>query len=381
MAEIKEFVIPDFLKNHSAREIVERILANIPDKMDKTEGGVLWDLTYSPSLVMAEVIEYVLVELLRNMFPMWAEGVMLNEHGRVRSIPRKSAQRATGVVTFDGVDGAEIPAGTKVATTATSADDSVVLYRTVESAVISGNAANVRIEAVYAGLEGNVAAGRVDRLDVPTSGIVGVINAEAITGGLDEENDDDYRQRQIDYDEAQDVSYGGTLSDYKRWAMSVNGVGSAVVTDSDDGSGVVTIIITDSDGKGATEKLCQNVYDYIMSPNNRENRLAPINAVLSVISPSVVHVNVSAKLVLSGSVTLDGVKDSFTKALNAYYQEAAGDGKVRYNRVSSILTNIAGVEDFSDLTVDGGSVNVIINSDQLPVTELGDVSLVEVEDE
>jgi hypothetical protein len=45
---------------------------------------------------------------------------------------------------------------------------------------------------------------------------------------------------------------------------------------------------------------------------------------------------------------------------------------VRYNRVSSILTNTDGVKDFTDLTINGGTVNIDLEEDEYPVTGIVD---------
>ena len=377
MAEIIDFEIPDFLKGHSAKEIQERILANITDKMDKSEGGVLWDITFPSALVIAETVEYVCVEMLRNLFPMWAEGKILDYHGENRGLTRKPAVKAVGTVKFTGKDGTKIARGTRVATTAMDASETIVIFETVEAVVIDGGVAVAGVRAIIAGVDGNVAAGRIDRLDILDENISTVTNEESAYGGLDEEEDDDYRQRIIDADEAQGISFSGCVADYKRWAMSVNGVGNAVIDTPEDGSGLVTIVITDTDGKAASEKVCQDVYNYIMRPDAPAERLAPINAVLSVISPSMTTISVRANVVLDGSVMMSGVIDNFMKLLNAYYQEACNDGYIRYNKVSAILTGIAGVEDFSGLLVNGGMANIAVTSDELPVTYAENIVFVE----
>lgn len=378
MAEIKDFEVPDFLTGYSANEVRQKIMDNITDKLDKSEGSILWDLTDSTALVLAEVIEYVCVELIRNMFPMWADGKILDYHGQNRGLARKPAVKAVGTVLFTGKDGIEIAKGTKVTTTAIDNTDSVVIFETVESVTIASGVAVVDVRAVSAGIEGNVAAGRIDRLDVPDEDVESVTNEEPTYGGLDEETDDDYRQRLVDADDAHGVSYIGSVSDYKRWAMSINGVGNAIVTPSDDGSGLVTIVVTDVDGNAASEDICEDVYNYIMRPDNPLERLAPINTILSVVSPSTSKVTISANVLLDGTVTKDGVISKFVEALNAYYPEAVEEGYIRYNKVAAILINVGGVDDFSNLTINGGTENIIVTSDELPVTEIGDVALAEV---
>ncbi len=80
----------------------------------------------------------------------------------------------------------------------------------------------------------------------------------------------------------------------------------------DDNSGTITIVLTDTLGKPATEELCQQVYDYIVSPEDRDKRKAPVNgAKLSVIPPVVVNISVTAEIELAEDATLETVKTEF----------------------------------------------------------------------
>ena len=43
--EAEEMELPDFLENSSEDEIHEKMLGNLPDDIDKAEGGFPWDFT------------------------------------------------------------------------------------------------------------------------------------------------------------------------------------------------------------------------------------------------------------------------------------------------------------------------------------------------
>ena len=62
-----EFIIPRFLKDSGADEIHARMLRNVSNNMDKTEGGIVWDMTRTPAMEMSETVEFVIVEALKNM--------------------------------------------------------------------------------------------------------------------------------------------------------------------------------------------------------------------------------------------------------------------------------------------------------------------------
>lgn len=366
MAVIHEFEIPKFLSNSSVDEIHGRMLNDLPANMDRTAGGFPWDLTHPNALLMSELVEFVLVEALKSMYPMWAEGVMLDYQGQNRGLMRKSAEYATGAVTITGTAGYVIEAGTVVTTTGIN-EIETILFKTLEEAVIGDDGTvEVNVRAVTIGALGNVAAGRIDRFDVPNENVISVINAKPTTGGTDTESDDDYRNRLVDYDIAQGESFIGSVADYKRWAMSINGVGGATVIPAQDTSGTVQIVLADVYGKPASAELCKEVYDYIMHPDDEAARLAPINAVLKVIAPEEVTISINAKLVLDGTRTLAAVKEDFIKRVNAYYMESIGKGVIVYNKIASILVETDGVADHSELTVNSGKTNISIDGSQFP---------------
>ena len=43
--EAEEMELPDFLENSSEDEIHEKMLGNLPEDIDKSEGGFPWDFT------------------------------------------------------------------------------------------------------------------------------------------------------------------------------------------------------------------------------------------------------------------------------------------------------------------------------------------------
>ena len=192
---------------------------------------------------------------------------------------------------------------------------------------------------------------------------------------MDEEDDEAFRERIVESDKNKDASYAGTPADYKRWANEVSGVGSVTVVAAQDTSGTVTLVITDGNGDPANSTLCNAVYNHIMSPNDEDQRLAPINAVLVVQAPSSISITISANIELSGS-NIDTVTAAFKEALRDYLHSSIDDGEIRYTKISNILGDTAGVYDYTNLTVNGGTENITLTSKQLPT--VGEITLTAV---
>lgn len=367
-----EFTLPEFLEGQDVAAVHARMLAAIPDGFDKSEGGFVWDMTYPTALEKSQAAQYLIPEALRSMFPLWARGDMLDMHAANRGMTRKPAQAAKCMLRFSGEKDTAVPRGTAASTMAT-AQGGAVTFVTDADAVLGSDGASVSAHAQVKGALGNVASGSICRLDAPIAGISAVTNEQAAQGGLDTESDAQLRARIVEFDAAQGRSYVGSTADYQRWALEVTGVGSAAVLAATDDSGLVTIMITDSQGASASDELCRAVEAHIMRPNEPAARLAPINARISVITPAPVTISISARTSLDG-VAIGDVKREFVRLVKGYLKDAS-DKVIRISRLGALLLSIPGVKDYADMKLNGASGNVTLTDRQLPVIEESGVTL------
>ncbi len=369
---IPEFIPPSFLSDQDAETIHKRMMENLPPDIDNTENGFPWDFTKPTALEKAEMLEFHLVETLKIMFPMWAYDEWLDYHAKGRGITRKPANAASGELLITGISGTTIPAGFKFAAPAT-ADTPAIEYQTTEKYTIGEDGTvRVQITAVEAGPKGNVPANTVTLMMTPIKGITSITNEANITGGTEVESDDELRNRIMEIDAASEASFVGSDGDYKRWAEEVPGVGTALVMPEWAGPGTVKVVVIDSNGQPANAAIIAAVYDNIMSPGDRLQRKAPIGATVTIEAPTAKELNYTFTLELKAGENQETVLERFKAQLRTYYVEAKKDGVVRYNRVSSILTNTDGVKDFTDLTINGGTVNIDLEEDEYPVTGIVD---------
>ena len=388
MAEIPEFEVPSFLDDQGTNKIHTDMLNSLPDTWDKSEGGFVWDLTRPVALEKAKFVQFNLIELMKNIFPMWAYGEILDYHAFTRNINRKSAVSATVELKITGTPGTEIKAGYEVATEAEN-NTASIKFKTLEDTVIpaaeeekTDGVVVVMASAANAGKSGNVAAGTIKLQVTPLKGVSKVINDVAATGGADQEDNESLRQRIVDYDRSLGVSFVGSDSDYKRWAEEVPGVGSATIIPAQDDTGLVTIVLVDPDGKPATEDLCAEVYNYIMREDDRQQRQAPINAQLSVRPPETKSITIEATIKIKAEYSLDGVKASFMKRLIEYLMRCPEDGEVRYHEIGKLLLT-DGIIDYSGLKVkssdkndpEDGVSNIPLKTGVLPITDDNMVNL------
>lgn len=377
---MNEFVTPEFLQNHSTEEVYGKMKKILPPDLDLSEGGHAFNMTMPTALVVAELCEFILPEVIKLIFPAWSYGEFLDAHAKARSITRRAAASASGELTITGEANTIIPEGSLFSTAAVN-DEAAVEYVTLEDATIPvSRTVKVPIQCTQAGIVGNAQANTIVLVTSKNTGIVAVTNEEAITGGTEEESDESLIERIDEYDKSQGDSYVGSVADYRRWAMSVPGVGEAAVIPAEDDSGTVTIIITDANGDPATPTKCSEVYNYIMSPDNPEARLAPTNAVLIVSPPSTMPIGITATVEVEDEATIESVEASFLVQLTAYLQEAMADNEIKYTRIYSALSASDGVYDFADLKIGikgqaFGTENIPITTSQLPTVSATDITL------
>lgn len=137
---------------------------------------------------------------LKQAFVQTATGNYLDMHAEMRSITRKTAATATGVLTFylpqELETDTDIPSGTVCSVK----DDPLLQFTTEEAAVIPAGSLSVQVpaSALAQGAQFNVPAGSVTVMVNPPEYVSEVKNESAFTGGCDEETDEALRSRIID---------------------------------------------------------------------------------------------------------------------------------------------------------------------------------------
>ncbi|MEG1562160.1 MAG: baseplate J/gp47 family protein [Bacteroides sp.] len=356
------------MEGQDSESIHKRMMDALPDDIDDTQGGFPWDFTKPTADEKAELLEFELMEGLKLMHPMWAYGEGLDIHANEVGLPRKAANAASGYVAITGISGTRIPKGFVFAVPATGGAAAIEYQVSMDTDIDSKGTASVLVKAVVAGTSGNVAADTIVIMATPMTGITGITNPNPITGGTEEESDDDLWQRIDDANANAGESFVGNDSDYKRWAEEVHGVGTALTISEWNGPGTVKVILLDSNGEAANPTIIAEVYNHIVSPDDRSKRKAPIGATVTVDKPNELTINYAFSLTLEYGHDVSTVVTAFKATMLKYYIEAKEEDTVRYTRVAAVLTAISGVIDHSGLTMNGGVTNIAIKEDGYPVT-------------
>lgn len=374
-----EFVPPDFVEESDAEIIQQRMMNSLPDDIDNTPGGFPYDFTMPTAIEKSELIQFHIVRTLMLMFPMWAWGEWLDYHASIAKIKRKEAGYASGKLLIEGTKGTKIKKGTLFATVAKNDEPSIEFDINKEYIIPEQGNIEIDIKAVQAGKQSNVGSNTITLMVNPIEGVKSVTNPYPITGGTEEENDESLRQRIQEKNESIDTSYIGNNSDYIRWAKEVVGVGSATVIPEWNGPSTVKLILTDSNGEAANEQILNRVYEHIMATNNPIERLAPIDAKLTVVAPSTIPINYSAEIKVADSdIGIEYVVSQFKDNLKKYYEVAREEKTIKYTKICAVLSDTAGVSDFSQLSINGHQENISLSKEIFPKT--GDVTFTKVGD-
>jgi uncharacterized phage protein gp47/JayE len=375
---MQDMEIPEFLQNYDEDSIHEEMLDLIPDEYDKSEGQHFYNFTRPTAAIVSQLRGFNIPEAIKLIWPKFSNGEYLDYHAELRNISRKEAQYATGEITFTGTPGTVIPASYTVSTESKNDIPSQDYYTLERCTIGEDGTVTVAATASVAGSDGNTASNTIVVNTTSFDDVLSVTNSAPFIGGMDEEDDESLYARISEYDKTQGDSNIGNPSDYKRWAESIPGTGTAKVIRPTDTSGLVTIVLTDGNGEPATEALCKTVYDYIISPDDENARIAPCGAFLKVIPPTTSTITVSAMVELTAG-TIASVTATFAERLKEYFPTAIENKEILYQKVANILGDIEGVYDFSSLLVNNDTINIPLDDGVFPIVDTTNITLTLIE--
>lgn len=307
--------MPEYLTEQDEDTIRQRLLDHLPNDLDKTPGGYVWD-AIEPDAIELTLAATWAQEVLRRGFVSTSFGEYIDLRCAEHGIERRGATKSAGYVTFTGTAGTVITAGTQVNTTSTETSPAVFFETTENVTINSAGVAMAGIQAVEAGIAGNISAGAIVQLAMPVSGISGVANTTATYGGLDIETDESLLNRYLQ--RVRSPSTGGNKADYANWAMEVSGVGGVAVVPVRDGPGTVSISIINTTKVPAEAELVEEVQNYIAPPWVNEVE--------------------AEEMTLGGhGAILDTGQDDDTGGSMKMFYDSAGEGTITHKNLQFIL--------------------------------------------
>ncbi|EGT4533423.1 TPA: baseplate J/gp47 family protein [Clostridioides difficile] len=368
----RELPIPVFL-TEDEEAIHERMLSNFQD-VSILEGDFVYDATRPTAEQIAELKQLGLQNNLKIAFPQTSYGEYLEWLGECKGVFKNQPTKSVGVITFIGIQGTIITKGTIVTTIATDEKQSIE-FELLETKTIGENeTVDIKAECRETGTIGNVSQNTVTVLLGSINGIKSVNNKEDFKGGTDIEDEEHFRERVLVAEQEDKLS--GANSDYIRWAKEVDGVGYAYVVPEWNGAGTVKVLILDKNRKAATQELIDKVQEYIYPLNVAGNRdgKAPIGAIVTIATPQTLLINVKASFVFANGFSQETVLNILKNKIDKYLDKIDIGGTVSYNAIYSLAGSMMladeGIQDFSNLTINDGTTNIILNDQVVGIGEI-----------
>ncbi len=318
------------------------------------EGGLLNIILAPGAYVFWEALQALRAQVPIS-FVDETSGAYIDKAAAAYGITRKPGTPASVDVTFTGTANAVVPAGTMCVTAdglGFLTDEELTLGEDGSGTV---SATSDDVGAVY-----NVPAQAIVTTQESVAGVSGVTNAAAAVGGTDPETDAALFARLDAYRKTPPTS--GNDRHYHQWALEVNGIGAASVIRCWDGPGTVKVIVADMELRPVGEDKVDEVAAYIETQR-------PVTAEVTVESAEGVGVQVAVTVETDGTVSKSNTEQALTDRLAEYLGTLAFQtgAEIVYNRVLAIVMGLDGVTDCSGLTVNGGTANVPLDADEVPL--------------
>lgn len=339
--KVGETKITDFNEGSEIRTLLESFAVDLYTLMEETD------------------------DVSRICFVETADGEWLDKHGAnpLLNLPRETGEMSTGTVVFT------IPAATTSEViipidTIVISSETGLEYATLSDATIPVGDTSVTcmVECLTEGEDGNADTGTVTLFDDDSTLYNGltVDNTEAFTGGIDYEEDDEYRERLLAYIRKDDF---GSIGYYENLCTNVPGVHDVYLVDE---QGYTKSILVNGDVKPTPETVLADVLEVVTDVNN-----IVLGHNFNVDKPDYVTKDLTVNL----NVTVEVDEDDLDELLTAIFDggEAISGASFDGVGIGETLKKTTLYESF-DLIDAVESVEILISS-----TEIGDLTVEEDE--
>lgn len=335
--------------------IMERMLNRVPDTMDKREGSIIYDALAPAAAELAQL--YIQLDVVLNQtFADTATHEYLEKRTNERGITRIPATYAVVQGEFTPVDvdviGQRFSCGIYNYEVSAATDTPGTYELTCET---SGEAPNA--------ISGQL---------IPINYIDGLQTAtitSMLIPGEDAEDDESLRERYFDSISSQ--AFGGNVADYKAKTKVIDGVGGVKVTPVWNGGGTVLLTIIASDYSVPTTTLIDKVQEEMTAT-------APIGHIVTVHSVKKKTITIETEITYqdgwnwsSSGTYIESAIDDYFKSLAEVWDDGA-NLIVRISAIEQKILGCVGVLDVQNTILNGGTSNLQLGSDEIPVR--GDVS-------
>ncbi|MDF2870859.1 MAG: putative phage Mu protein -like protein [Anaerocolumna sp.] len=336
--------------------ILERMLEQIPDSIDKREGSIIFDALAPVAVELAQT--YIEMDAILN--EAFADTAS-REYLIRRAAERGLAPTAATYTVAKGEFNIDIAVGDRF-----SCGD----YNYAASEKISTGIWKLTCESPGSTPNGNLG------MLIPIDYIDGLTTAaltEILIPGEDEEETEDFRSRY--FATLSTKSFGGNKADYIEKVNAVSGVGGVKVYPVWNGGGTVKLVIINSDYGKATTTLIDTVQTMVDPTINKGggDGLAPIGHIVTVETVTETKVDLTFNITYQEGYSFHEVESYITGVIDNYFLELCKTWDnndsliIRISQLESRLLNVTGVVDVTGSMINGEASNLVLTADAIPV--------------
>lgn len=352
--------IPEY---YSYDNILRRMLAEIPDNMDKRPSSPIWNGLAPVASELAN--EYIEIQIYKDQtYLLTAIGSNLDTIGENYSIPRKKATYAERIIQLTDTNNnlTNVPIGSRFSVPDSDSSITYIITRYLET----GKAV---VQCEQAGVIGNEYTGELLPLfSIDTLKEVIIISTE--TPAQDEEDDDTYRARIID--KLNTKGFAGNIRAYKDMIDEISGASEPKVFPVWNGGGTVKLSVLDSEYNAITPEFQAEIKELI-DPEEYTGQgvgMAPIGHQVTIDTPTEVTVNIEADVNLD-TVTAGQVQEPAEEYLEQYLLSVRKDWvnneytSVYIAQVVASILKVNDIKNVSNVKINGVASDINLENTAL----------------
>lgn len=335
------------------QRMMERVTSKYPN-LDNREGSIIFN-ALAPAAIELAIMYTELDNALKESFVNTASREYLLIACQQIGMDTSVFEASAGV--HKGVFNVEVPIGSRW-------NCDLYNYVVTEYIGLEDGYHAYRMDCESVGTAPNNQTGDLTAItDIP-NGLATAKVTECLIEGENETSDDDIRTSYFEF--VNSVATDGNVSQYKRWCNEYEGIGNSKIFPLWDGDNTVKVSILSVSNRAASPELISEFQEYLdPGITGMGDGIAPIGAFVTVSTATEVPITVSATVKLKSGYTDTSVIDN---ALSKYFSDIAYEKNlVAYMNVGAIILNTEGVEFITDLVVNGGTSDVALGVEEIPI--------------
>lgn len=198
---------------------------------------------------------------------------------------------------------------------------------------------------------------------------------EILINGEDEESKEKLYARYLQSFATE--AFGGNIAEYKEKINAFPGVGGCKIYPVWDGPGTVRAAVISSENGPCSDYLIAQIQEAAMPQDEGTGYgFAPIDHDVTIESVQAVTINIAARITYNSEYSLGVIIAGIKNQFETYLKEIAGtwaDGDHKTNlivyvsKLQAAALDVDGVNDISETTLNGGTSNIALGWDRIPV--------------